>query len=175
MKTPVLHTSRLLLRPLADGDAEEIYKEWSSDSEVAKYMYWEPHISVSETEEWLRLELGRVCSDDWYRWVFKSRESGRLIGTAAFYLDAGSGKHMISYNVSKAVWGNGYTTEAMTEIIRWAVTELGVRQITAEYAKENTGSAKVLEKLGFRFVRDIRYTCTVGRDVYDGVECAVVL
>lgn len=175
METPRLETERLILRTVCAADAEMVYNSWTCDPEVSKYMYWDAHMSPSETEDWIALEIKRISSDDWYRWVFEEKESGKLIGTAAVYFDAQSQKHMISYNLSRKAWGKGYTTEAVTKIIDYAVKKLGIRRITAEYAKENIRSARVLDKLGFRYVRDIKYTCTEGRDLYDGVECEFVI
>jgi ribosomal-protein-alanine N-acetyltransferase len=37
IKTPVLETDRLILRPLKLDDAEHIYKNWSSDAQAVKY------------------------------------------------------------------------------------------------------------------------------------------
>lgn len=35
MITPILESKRIILRPLSVNDAEDIYKNWTSDSEVA--------------------------------------------------------------------------------------------------------------------------------------------
>ncbi len=36
MKTPVLETDRLRLRPLSVKDADEAFKNWTSDRDVAR-------------------------------------------------------------------------------------------------------------------------------------------
>lgn len=51
----------------------------------------------------------------------------------------------------------GYTTEAMIEIIRFAKDELNIKEIVGRHAKENATSEKVMKKLGFQYVKDIRY------------------
>ena len=38
--TQLLETERLILRRFEIGDAEAMYKNWASDSEVTKYLTW---------------------------------------------------------------------------------------------------------------------------------------
>lgn len=38
-----LETERLILRPLTVNDAEEAFKNWTSDDEVSKYVRWSTH------------------------------------------------------------------------------------------------------------------------------------
>ena len=49
----ILKTKRLLLRPLTLDDAEEAYRNWTSDPEVARFMRWEVHDSPAVTRAWL--------------------------------------------------------------------------------------------------------------------------
>lgn len=49
MKTPTLETKRLILHPLSLNDVEHIYKSWTSDPDVAKYMIWNLHESINDT------------------------------------------------------------------------------------------------------------------------------
>lgn len=53
-----IKTKRLLLRKLRSDDAESIFKNWASDSEVAKYVTWNVHKDINETKAildmWLR-------------------------------------------------------------------------------------------------------------------------
>ena len=46
-----IETKRLFLRKLRKDDAESIFRNWASDSEVAKYVTWSAHkdITVSYT------------------------------------------------------------------------------------------------------------------------------
>ena len=51
-----LESERLILRKLKENDAEEVFKNWTSDDEVSKYVRWSTHKNVEETREWLRQE-----------------------------------------------------------------------------------------------------------------------
>ena len=38
MTTPIIESQKILLRPLSVEDAETVFRNWTSDEEVAKYM-----------------------------------------------------------------------------------------------------------------------------------------
>jgi RimJ/RimL family protein N-acetyltransferase len=45
-----LETSRLILRPIARGDALAVFAGYAQDPEVARYLSWRPHRRLAETE-----------------------------------------------------------------------------------------------------------------------------
>ena len=56
----------------------------------------------------------------------------------------------ISYFIGKKkFWGKGIASKCVETVVHFAVTELGLRKISAGYYENNIGSAKVLEKCGF--------------------------
>ena len=170
MKTPTLETDRLILRPFRMEDAQEVFECWESDPDVAKYMFWESHNDINKTICWVREELSKLEADDWYRWAIILRETGDLIGTGLIYIEEEYAKFEIAYNLGKKAWGFGYTTEAMREVIKFAKEELGIKEIMGRHAKENPASGKILEKLGFTYIKDIPYECNIGENIYEGKE-----
>lgn len=40
MRTPILETERLILRPMKAEDAQEVFDNWAGDPDVAKFMVW---------------------------------------------------------------------------------------------------------------------------------------
>ena len=170
MTTPTLETERLILRPLNTSDAAEVLDCWECDPDVAKYMFWSSHNDINKTKEWIAFETGKIDSDDWYRWVFVSKESGKLLGTGLIYFEEEYNKYEIGYNLGKTAWGYGYTTEAMSRVIRFAKDQLGINQIVGRHAKENPASENVMKKLGFKYIKDIPYECNDGKNTYEGKE-----
>lgn len=170
MKTSILETERLILRPLNKDDVERVFNCWESDPDVAKYMFWTSHNDINKTEKWVELEVSKIDSEDWYRWGFVEKESGLLIGTGLIYLDEEYGKFEIGYNLGKEAWGKGYATEAMREVVRFAREELGLKELVGRHAKLNISSENVLKKLGFEYVRDIPYECNRGKVIMEGKE-----
>jgi ribosomal-protein-alanine N-acetyltransferase len=54
----------------------------------------------------------------------------------------------VGYFIRNAYWGQGYTTEAFQEVIRFAFQEDGVYRIACGCLKENTASERVMQKCG---------------------------
>ena len=175
MKTPILHTERLDLRPFTADDAQDVFECWESDPDVAKYMFWCSHNDIEKTKNWVRKEQDKVNDSNWYRFAIVLRESGALIGTGLIYFEDEVDCWEIAYNLGKAYWGNGYVTEAMREIIAFAHDELEINEIVGRYAKENPSSGNVLKKLGFQYEKDIPYECNRGGVLREGIKCRLYL
>lgn len=159
MKTPVIETERLLLRPFCADDAKAVFDGWESDPEVAKYMFWRSHNDIEKTKEWLSLEIGQIEKDDWYRFALVLKETNELIGTGLIYYEDEVSSWEIGYNLARRFWGFGYITEAMGEILRFAKNQLGIKEVVGRHADQNPASGRVMQKLGFEFEKAIPYDC----------------
>lgn len=49
--TVKLEAERLILRKFTFDDAEAMFHNWANDSEVTKYLMWEPHNSVEASRQ----------------------------------------------------------------------------------------------------------------------------
>lgn len=87
MKTPLLETDRLLLRPFCEADAQRVFDCWESDPDVARYMFWSSHNDVEKTRQWTAFEVSQIPSDQWYRWAVVLKATGDLIGTGLVYYE----------------------------------------------------------------------------------------
>ncbi|MBE5961298.1 MAG: GNAT family N-acetyltransferase [Lachnospiraceae bacterium] len=163
MKTPVLETERLLLRPFRETDAFDVFNGWESDEQVAKYMFWCSHNDVNRTISWVKKEVEKIDADDWYRFAIVDKEKNELMGTGLIYFEEEVENWEIAYNLGRKYWGKGYTTEAMQRILKFAVNELGIKKVVGRHATENPASGNVMRKLGFTFVKDIPYECNRGK------------
>ena len=97
MRTPMLETERLTLRPLTVNDAETVFANWTSDPDVAKFMRWELHKNISETQEWLAAEEELIESDSVYNWGFVLKETGELIGSGGLVFIDSKGMYELGY------------------------------------------------------------------------------
>ncbi|KAJ5143395.1 uncharacterized protein N7515_002182 [Penicillium bovifimosum] len=55
----------------------------------------------------------------------------------------------LRYGVAPEFWGKGIAQEAAKGLMRWGAVEKGVKRFIAETERDNTRSAKALQKLGF--------------------------
>jgi len=66
----------------------------------------------------------------------------------------------LGFHLRKAHWGNGYAREAAQAVMEHAFSSLGAKTLFAGHHPENDTSKRLLELLGFRYVRDEHYAPT---------------
>lgn len=158
MRTPILETQRLILRPLCLKDAEEVFANWTSDPRVARFMAWSTHPNVEVTKAWLAdVEQKSTDSDKAYDWGFVRKADNKLIGSGGLYYKDSQEAFDMGYNIMRDCWHQGYTTEAAKAMIRFAIEELKQTRFYANHAVENPYSGKVMEKVGFHYFKDGSY------------------
>ena len=54
------------------------------------------------------------------------------------------------YRYSKISWGKGFGFEAAKVVLNYGFSELGLEKVVGLTAEENSGSIRILEKLGFK-------------------------
>ena len=161
MHSYTLETERLLLRPLTPDDAEAMFV-WLSDPEVNRYMPYPLYTEIEAARRWVESANQR---EDYYLFGFVRKEDGLLIGSGDISPRDGLDKPWaFGYNLRRDCWNQGYATEATRAMIDFAHRTFGVRDFTAEHAKANPASGRVMEKCGLVFDHEGEY----GR--YDGSE-----
>jgi ribosomal-protein-alanine N-acetyltransferase len=139
-------TARLILRPIARGDALAIFAGYAQDPEIVRYLTWLPHQRLAETESYIARCLAtppRLSRT----YALTERMDPRLLGAfelrrpEPYRLDCG-------YVLARAHWGRGLMTEALSEVARWAMRQEDIWRIGAVCDVENLASARVMEKAG---------------------------
>lgn len=149
MKPPeTFVTDRLRLRPPTLSDAESIHSAYATDPEVTRYLIWQPHKNIEETNAFLTR-----CAEGWltgseFPWAITLKESGELIGMVGLRIH--DFKADLGYNLAQRFWGNGFATEAVTAIVNWALTQPQIFRVWAMCDVDNLASARVLEKVGMK-------------------------
>ena len=149
MKTPILETNRIILRPLSINDANDIFERWTSDDRVSKYVRWCTHSSVNDTKGWLEMEENNILNDNIYQWGFVLKENGYLFGCGGINFNETENVFELGYNIMHKYWGQGYTTEAAKAILDFGINALNQKEFIAWHAIENPASGAVLRKCGF--------------------------
>ncbi|WP_257349502.1 GNAT family N-acetyltransferase [Pseudalkalibacillus decolorationis] len=148
-KFPELHSERLVLREINQGDLEGIFAIFS-DPEVLTYYGMDPIQSKEEVNDLIQkyrvgFEHGTV-----YRWAIVRKEDNQFLGTCGYH----NWHHRyyraeIGYELSPAYWGMGYMQEAASKIIEYGHSELGIHRIGALISPFNKSSIRLVERLGF--------------------------
>ena len=149
-RLPVLETEDLILRKPARRDAKDIYR-YASDIEVARYVLWNPHRSISETRAFIRDLRFRIRAGYPSSWAVVLRETGTVIGTIGFmWYSAENRSAEIGYSFSREYWNHGYATQALRGVVGAAFRFLPLNRIEAQHDVRNPASGRVMQKCGFR-------------------------
>ena len=148
---PVLHASRLELRPITLWDAEDMY-DYAKQQLTTKYLLWHPHKDIFETREHISHMKDGYQKGNCYDFALALKENGKMIGTCGFvYVDQENKKAEVGYVLHPAHWNKGLGTEALRAVIDFGFNSLDLRRIEARYMVENIASATVMKKAGMSF------------------------
>lgn len=139
-------TARLILRAIDEGDAPAIFTGYAQDPIVVRFLTWRPHGALSETEDYIARCM--VAPRDKTRtYVLTGRGESQVLG--AFELRR-SKPYMLDfgYVLARVHWGRGLMTEALIEVVDWAMRQDSIWRIGAVCDIENPASARVMEKAG---------------------------
>lgn len=166
--SPVLHTARLTLRPLADRDLEQALAILCSDKVKATYMLPDFPTREAAVKLFDRL-LSLSCGTE--HLVLGIALGDTLIG---FLNDTGisSGIIEVGYALHPDYWNLGFATEALTAVIG-ELFRLGFSTVRAGFFEENPASGRVMEKCGMHRIDHtdtIDYRGTMHRCVYCEIQ-----
>jgi ribosomal-protein-alanine N-acetyltransferase len=149
MKPPqTLETQRLFLRQPTPEDAVLIFEQYAQDSEVTKYIGWQPHKSVRETDEFIERCISVWANHSAFPYVLICKQNAQLIGMIEIRID--QHKADVGYVLTRSEWGKGYMPEAMQALTNWALEQDKIYRVWAFCDVENPASARVMEKVGMQ-------------------------
>ncbi len=146
----MLETERLIMRPLAESDVDDIFA-MRSDAEIMRFIR-EPQVR-DESFDWIKLVSARWHKDKLGFCALIEKETEDFLGWCGIWRLRETGEIEIGYAIDKAHWGRGYATEAAERFMQYAFEELNAEKLVAVARPENTASRRVMEKLGMQFVK----------------------
>lgn len=152
--TKIIETDRLILRPFRSGDAPLMFRNWAGGEagrEVSKFLTWNAHRNVSETESILNLWTSQYNDISCYNWAIVLKDLEEPIGSISVVrIHDNTDAAEIGYCIGKNWWGNGIMTEAFSAVISY-LFEIGFNRITAAHAVKNPASGRVMQKCGLTY------------------------
>ncbi|OCA85814.1 acetyltransferase [Bacillus sp. FJAT-27225] len=144
----VAETERLQLRVFQEEDGEAAKLFWG-DKEVMEHCNGAiPHEHLTKA-----LESYASCHETKGLSVYAvvEKETGNVIGAAGFNVRSTPEKSELIYHFAKSAWGKGYATEAAAACVKAAERHPDAKIIFASADRRNTGSLKILERIGFEY------------------------
>ena len=154
-----IETERLVLRPWRESDLADLY-EYASVDGVGQMAGWLPHRDVDESKAILKMFI-----DGKKTIALELKDNGKVIGSIGLedrdenldLPDSMMGRE-IGYVLSKDYWGRGLMPEAVKAVIGHCFATLHFDYLTCGHFLRHEQSRKVVEKCGFRYVKDIVHT-----------------
>ena len=153
MKTPVLKTKRLILRPIVLEDAPSYEKNFV-DYEVIRNLHrkvpW-PYPKNGIVEFIEGHILPNQGKDRWMWGILLNENPNEIIGGVELWRDGNPENR--GFWLGRHFWGQSIMTEAVEIVMEYAFNELGFEKLTFSNAFGNVGSRKIKEKTGARLLR----------------------
>ena len=160
-----IETERLILRPWLETDLLDFY-EYARVKGVGEKAGWNHHQSLDESQRILEL-----FQKEKKTFALELKEAGKVIGSLGLEPrdeEAGLDKKLygreIGYVLSKDYWGRGLMSEAVSAVIHYCFTVLNFDYLTCGHFDHNVRSRRMVEKNGFRYLKDTVTTTARGID-----------
>jgi RimJ/RimL family protein N-acetyltransferase len=147
-----VRTERLLLRPLAAGDADALVA-YRGRADVSRYVPFEPMSRDAIIERiagsWARTQL----TDEGQSLTLGAQvtETGELAGDVVlFWHSRAHAGGELGYVFNPVLGGRGYATEAASMMLRLGFEGLGLHRIFARIDERNQPSVRLARRLGMR-------------------------
>lgn len=148
---PVFTTSRLILRPIRQSDAES-YQKYFSDREVIENLAYTVPWPYPQDGASAFIEAVLLPSQGHDRWawgIFRKEFPDELIGCIDLWREGRPENR--GFWLGRPFWGQGYMSEAVIPINDYAFDHLGFKTLIFSNARGNHRSHRVKEKTGARF------------------------
>jgi ribosomal-protein-alanine N-acetyltransferase len=145
-----IETARLRLRTFVPEDLDALYRLWSME-EVTRYIRpgWKP--TREDIENYLVRTQKRWDERGFSHLAMTLKEDGVLIGYCGFQYVEETPNVELLYGLEPPYWNQGYVTEAARACLRFAYEHTELDRIIALSYPENTGSWRVMEKVGMQY------------------------
>jgi ribosomal-protein-alanine N-acetyltransferase len=170
--TQKIETDRLILRKFKILDAKKMFENWASDPENIKYLSWQAHKNVFETQKIIAEWILNYDKKDYYRWAITLKNSGELIGGIDVilllpHIDCAE----FGYVLSKKFWNQGIMTESLKAVLKFMFEKVNCHRIQARHDIKNPASGRVMAKTGMKFEGVLREADK--SNVGEWVDCAM--
>lgn len=150
--TKIIETERLILRPFRAEDAEPMFRNWTSDPEVTKFLTWPTHESVEVSKGVIGSWCEKNNDPKRYHWAIELKNIHEPIGSiSATKVNDETQSATVGYCISRSYWGQGITVEAFSAIIKFFFEEMGINCVNACHDPRNPNSGKVMKKCGMTY------------------------
>lgn len=147
-----LETNRLILRPISLTDAKDMFA-YSSNAENTYYVY-PKHQTLDDTKFTI---ANYFMSDPLGKYGIELKNEKKLIGSIDLRIRPQQLGAEIGYILNQEYQGQGYATEAVKQIIKFAFETLELEKVAATCNRENIESEALMLRVGMKKEGELRH------------------
>lgn len=172
--TQTIETSRLILRRAIREDAEPMFRNWASDPEVTKFLTWPAHSNIAVSEMVIGSWLQEYEKESYYQWMIVLKELDEPIGSISVVRQNDRVEEAeIGYCIGSQWWHKGIMTEALSAVIEYLFTEVGMNRVAARHDPNNPHSGGVMRKCGMKYEGTHRASDRNNQGICDAAQYAM--
>jgi ribosomal-protein-alanine N-acetyltransferase len=138
-----------IMQTLNTDDSLGVF-QFNSSLKNLTYIPRKPFKTLSEGVEKTESFISQMISGSALWLSIRNKMDSEFVGYCGLFgIDEGSCKSEIGYGILEKYWGNGITTNAISELVNFGFDKLNLHKIYAKIDPNNLGSKKVVKKVGF--------------------------
>jgi len=153
-QAPLLETDRFQLRLFRASDVDALAALYA-DPEVMRYLKGPRPRELAEKHVPAFAE--QFEKTGYTLFAVESKATGEVVGRVGLWPLDQTDEVELGYVIARAHWGQGIATETSAACVDDGFRRLRLPFIAAIAVPENKASLRVMQKLGFRYVRPDRY------------------
>ena len=156
-----IETERFILRDILVSDIDGMF-ELDADPEVHRYLGNKPIKTKEQALETIRFIRRQYDEYGIGRWAIIDKKTSEFLGWSGLKyntepVDKYVNFYDIGYRLIKRYWGKGIASETAERSLKYAFDELKYEEILGMADCRNTGSNKILTKIGLHFIETFKY------------------
>jgi len=146
-----LETKRLILRPIIEADAQDLF-ELDSNPEVHRFLGNNPVKHIDECKTYIASIQQQYKTYGMGRIAVVLKDTNAFIGWAGVKFEKNLRKEFdyydVGYRLKQHYWGKGYATEAAIASLDYGFKDLKLKEICAAADINHIASNTILKKIG---------------------------
>ena len=154
----MIRTKRFIIRPFKSLDAEKVY-EACNDFEISKTTLGIPFpYTLEDAKNFIEYTKNAINDKKSYELAICLKEDiNEVVGCVSLMgIKRPSNRAELAYWVAKKYWNKGIATEAAKAMIEYGFNTLHLNSIFARFLNNNPSSGKVMQKIGMKYVGEMR-------------------
>lgn len=146
---PTIEGPRVRLRALRSTDRAEVYALYC-DKDAVRYGFSPKMDTLEDADVLIERTRALAAAREVFHWGAALVDTDAIVGHATlFHMEREHRRAEVGYSIRRDAWNTGLGTATVAVLVEFAFGRLDLRRLEADVDPRNTGSLRLVEKLGF--------------------------